>query len=285
MAQSSDGCGEPRSAPGARALTSTRLVARAPSTAEVFILNQPLEPWPERIDPLHDPPGVVAHHLKKYEFASQLVRGLVIDVACGVGYGTAYLATATARIVGVEIAAEAIAIARHRYRAESTWFVQADAEHLPISDGVADAITCFEGIEHFVSPDGHLDEVVRVLKPVGIYLVSTPHPDANPHGEENPYHLHEFEPERFETMLRTRFADVTILGQHRLQTPVHRTAQRLDVLGLRRSKLLRPFVKRISRSMLQTAPVEEASLADFVIKPFVGSATEYVAVCRVPIRT
>jgi SAM-dependent methyltransferase len=248
-------------------------------------LSQPFEAWPERIDPLHAPPGVVAHHLKKYEFASRLVRGLVIDVACGVGYGTAYLATATARIVGVEIAGEAIAIARQRYRAASTWFVQADAEHLPISDGIADAITCFEGIEHFMSPDGHLDEVVRVLKPGGVYLVSTPHPDANPHGEENPYHLHEFEPERFERMLRTRFVDVTILGQHRLQTPAHRTAQRLDVLGVRRSKLLRPLVKRISRSLLKTAPVEEASLADFVIEPFVGTATEYVAVCRVATRT
>jgi ubiquinone/menaquinone biosynthesis C-methylase UbiE len=204
----------------------------------------------------------------------------VIDVACGVGYGTDYLAPSTSRIFGVEIADEAIAIARERYRRGNAWFVQADAEHLPFPDAVADAVTCFEGIEHFVHPEIHLNEVVRVLKSAGLYLVSTPHPDANPHGEENPYHLHEFEPERFESMLRAQFADVTMLGQRRLQSGSHRTAQRLDILGLRRSKLLRPLAKRISRSMLKTTPVEEATLEDFVIEPFEDAATEYVAVSR-----
>jgi SAM-dependent methyltransferase len=248
-------------------------------------VSQLHEVWPERIDPLREPPGVVAHHLKKYEFAREHVGGFVIDVACGVGYGTAYLAPVTERIVGVEIATEALAIARERYRSASTCFVQADAELLPFSDGAADAITCFEGIEHFIDPDGHLEEVVRVLKPDGVYLVSTPHPDANPHGEDNPYHLHEFQPERFEFMLQTRFAEVSILGQRRLQTPSHLAAQRLDILGLRRSNLFRPLVKRISRSALRTVPVDDATVADFVIEPFGRAATEYVAVCRLPTRT
>ena len=241
------------------------------------------EAWPERIDPLTAPPGVVAHHLKKYEFARGYVRGLVIDVACGVGYGTDFLAPSTVRIVGVEIAHDAIAVARERYRRGNAWFVQGDAEHLPLAIAVADAVTCFEGIEHFGDPEAHLDEVMRVLKPAGVYLVSTPHPDANPHGDENPYHLHEFEPERFEAMLRDRFAQVTMLGQRRVQTAAHRTAQRFDILGLRRSKLLRPVTKWVSRSALKTAPVEDATVDDFVIEPFEKTALEYVGVCRGPV--
>lgn len=248
-------------------------------------MSESHETWPERIDPLREPPGVVAHHLKKYEFARGYVRGLVIDVACGVGYGTDFLAPSTVTIVGLEIAGEAIAIARERYRKDNAWFVQGDAAQLPFPNAVADVITCFEGIEHFRDPEAHLGEVVRVLKPDGAYLVSTPHPDANPHGEDNPYHLHEFLPEHFESMLRGRFAEVAMLGQRRLQTAAHRTAQRLDVLGLRRSRLLRPLARWLSRSALKTTPVDEATLADFVIEPFEGAATEYVAVCQNAIGT
>lgn len=94
-------------------------------------VTDPHEAWPERIDPRREPPGVVAHHLKKYEFARGQVSGLVLDVASGVGYGTYFLAPSTSMIVGVEIAEETITVARERYRKDNAWFVQADAEHLP----------------------------------------------------------------------------------------------------------------------------------------------------------
>jgi SAM-dependent methyltransferase len=234
---------------------------------------------PERIDPLKELPGIVAHHMKKYEFARGRLSGTVIDVACGVGYGSEFLGPACARVVGVEIAGEAITIARARYRRDQVWFVQGDAEHLPFPDGSADAITCFEGIEHFSDPEGHLSEVTRVLKPEGTYFVSTPHPEAHVHGADNPFHLHEFDPERFDSMLRGRFDQVSMFGQFRVQSEAHRTAQKLDLLGLRRVAWLRPLAKMVSRTALGTAPTEDATLEDFEITPFQGRASEYVAVC------
>ena len=234
---------------------------------------------PERIDPLKELPGVVAHHLKKYEFARAQLDGTVVDVACGVGYGTEFLGPACDRAIGVEIAAEAIAIARDRYRHDDVWFVQGDAEHLPFPDASADAVTCFEGIEHFEDPDRHLDEMVRILKPGGRYLVSTPNPVTNPHDHENPFHLHQFHVSRMEAMLTSRFETVRMLGQYRLQTPTHRASQRLDVLGVRRWKILRPITKSLSRRLLRTAPTDEATLDDFTIRAFAPDALEYVAVC------
>ena len=68
--------------------------------------------WPERIDPLATEPGIVAHHLKKYEFALTYVTGMVIDVACGVGYGTHHLGGSVDRAVGLDLDASAIQIAR-----------------------------------------------------------------------------------------------------------------------------------------------------------------------------
>jgi SAM-dependent methyltransferase len=239
-------------------------------------------PWPERIDPATTVPGVVAYHLAKYRFARERVHGLVIDVACGVGYGTSFLAETVEALIGVELANEAIQIARSLYATDNCRFLQGNAECLPFDDDVADAITCFEGIEHFKEPGAHLDEVARVLREDGSYLVSTPHPHAHTHGEDNPFHLHEFEPAQFEAMLRARFQDVTMFGQFRVQTDAHRTAQKLDVLGIRKIAWLRPLAKTVSRAALKTVPVEEATLDDFEIRPFEGEATEYVAVCTGP---
>src|SRR5205085_8353773 len=55
---------------------------------------------PERIVPDETSPGIVALHLKRYEFAAPLCRDAdVLDAGCGVGYGSAFLA-ASARWVG-----------------------------------------------------------------------------------------------------------------------------------------------------------------------------------------
>jgi hypothetical protein len=102
------------------------------------------------------------------------------------------------------------------------------------------------------------------------------------HGDDNPFHLHEFERERFEALLHTQFREVSMFGQFRVQSDAHRTAQKLDVLGLRKVAWLRPLAKKLSRTALKTAPTDEATLDDFEIRPFEGEATEYVAVCTHP---
>jgi SAM-dependent methyltransferase len=242
-----------------------------------------VSPWPERIDPENTEPGIVAHHLAKYRFARGFVRDLVVDAGCGVGYGAADLAAAGGSVIGVEIDEGAVSLASSRYGSNKVRFVRGDVERLPLRGSAAGAITCFEAIEHLRDPRGHLSEVARVLGPDGVYLVSTPVPGAHPHAAENPFHLHEWGPREFRELLRSRFDDVTLMGQFRVQTRSHRAAQRADVLGLRRSRLLRPIAKMTSRSLFRTAPVEEASLKDFEVRELAPGASEYVAVCRGPV--
>jgi SAM-dependent methyltransferase len=49
-----------------------------------------------------------------------------------------------------------------------------DAPGLPLADGVADVVIMSELIEHLVDPDGAVAEALRVLRPGGSLLLSTP---------------------------------------------------------------------------------------------------------------
>ena len=52
--------------------------------------------------------------------------------------------------------------------------VVADAHHLPIGDGLVNAVICTEVLEHLENPIGALAEIKRVLANDGILILSTP---------------------------------------------------------------------------------------------------------------
>src|SRR5437762_3641328 len=64
-------------------------------------------------------------HLERYEFARQnLVGGTLLDIACGVGYGTALLAQnpGVSNALGVDISDEAVRYAAKRYGSDQIAF-------------------------------------------------------------------------------------------------------------------------------------------------------------------
>lgn len=238
---------------------------------------------PERIDPEHEPPGVVAHHTKKYKFAdAEFGAGFILDVGCGVGYGAALLSRHGRRIIGVDLAPEALAVATARYSLDGVAFLQANGEQLPFRDGVFDGVTCFETIEHLRNPELHLAETARILKPDGVYIISTPRPGMGGAPGLNPHHYNEFGADTLLSLLDPYFAEVVLLGQRRRQSVFHRLAQRADFLGLRRFKFLRPLARCICR-LLGTNPIESVGVNDFVIDEQGATlGTEFVVVCRRP---
>jgi len=235
---------------------------------------------PERIVPDETEPGILAIHLKRYEFALPYCGGKdVLDAACGVGYGTAVLSESARRAVGVDRDPAAIAYARMHYERSNTEFLERDLNRLEFPDESFDVVCSFETIEHLDEHERFLADVRRLLRPAGLFIVSTPRVDETTASPANPFHRVEFSREDFERLLSRFFANIDIYGQHRLQTRRHRLLQRLDVLGLRRRLT---FLRPASR-LLGTAPMAEVSTDGIAIdKAQLDRAAEFVAVCRRP---
>jgi SAM-dependent methyltransferase len=235
---------------------------------------------PERIVPDEVPAGILALHLKRYDFARDLCRGAaVLDAGCGVGYGTAYLAEVAASVVGVDVSRDAIEYARSHYAGPRTRFEVMDLTALAFPDATFDAVCSFETLEHVHEPRAAVREVARVLKREGVYVVSTPRVERTCATPENPFHEVEYAPEDFSALLRESFDRVALYGQRRLETRRHRVLRRLDVLGLRR----RSALLRRAAVVTGTAPTTDVTLDDVVIeRDALDGASELVAVCRSP---
>ena len=234
--------------------------------------------YPERIVPDETEPGIVALHLKRYEFAAPWCHGAeVLDAGCGVGYGSAFLGEVAARVVGIDRDEPAIAYARARYSRPNIEFRVADVLALDFPDASFDAVCSFETIEHLDDPEGFVAETARVLRPDGVLLLSTPRADETTTAPANPFHRVELSRSDFEALLRRFFGEVELYGQRRLQTARHRLLQRADVLGLRKRLT---FLRPASR-LLGTAPMAEVTAKGIVIeRDGLDRATELVAVCR-----
>ena len=238
-----------------------------------------MSPVPERIVPDATEPGIVALHLKRYEFAQPFCAGRdVLDAGCGVGYGTAFLAETARHVVGVDRSTEAIAYARARYARPNVEFAVGDLLELDAPDDTFDVVCCFETIEHLTDQDRFLEEMRRVLRPGGTLLVSTPRAEVAAAASSNPFHERELSATEFEVLLGRHFGDVDLYGQRRHQTARHRALQRADVLGLRKRL---SFLRPLGRRLLGTPAMADVESDQIEIAPGrLDDATELVAVCQ-----
>jgi SAM-dependent methyltransferase len=135
--------------------------------------------------------GTLKLHFERYAFAKQnLVPGTLLDMACGVGYGTAMLALENPQIskaVGVDVSPAAVDYARQRYAGGPVIYESGDA--LTYSPGfLFDNIVSLETVEHVENPARLFARFSGLLAPGGRLIASvpvTPSVDANPHHKNN----------------------------------------------------------------------------------------------------
>lgn len=140
----------------------------------------------------HKGSGIYGEHIARYEAATGIVTGKrVLDIASGSGYGTALLAQYAEIAVGVDVSAEAINFSKREYKLNNTIFKKSNGKTIPYNDNEFDVVVSFETIEHLEDVSLFMDEVKRVLKDDGIFILSTP--NEKEFSEGNHFHLHEFQ--------------------------------------------------------------------------------------------
>ena len=176
----------------------------------------------ERIIPGQVDVDLLNEHVARYTFAARLARGKrVLDAGCGAGYGSAELAQTADSVVGVDRAPEAVDFARATYGLPNLRFEQASCEALPHPGGSFDLVVAFEVIEHLDNWREFLLEAHRVLAPAGQIVISTPNKlyyteSRGPTGA-NPFHVHEFDFEEFQSELHGVFAHVSMYLENHIE--------------------------------------------------------------------
>jgi 2-polyprenyl-3-methyl-5-hydroxy-6-metoxy-1,4-benzoquinol methylase len=174
----------------------------------------------ERVIPdrFHIQDRILQEHLDRYRYAARQLRQfidehrerpnaslidaamplMVLDLPCGVGYGSALIAEQVgASVYGIDIDEETIEYAREKYGDNltkdygCTTFMTGDMidevnwPYLPLMD----ATVCFEGIEHVDDQKFAARRIAQVTREGGLIFVSTPRRDGPGGGSE--YHTRE----------------------------------------------------------------------------------------------
>jgi SAM-dependent methyltransferase len=169
----------------------------------------------ERLDPqTTDDVHNKALHLERYHWAAQHVHSDdVLDIACGLGYGSAMLSGSARapRVLGVDRSPEAVETAAARHGSDRVSFqVVEDAETVSLGDRRFSTIVSLETLEHLEHPVAFLRRMHALLTPGGKLIVSAP---VRENPGDNPFHLHCFKHDTLRAVVSEGFEIETELDQ------------------------------------------------------------------------
>lgn len=157
---------------------------------------------------------LVNEHLLRYNLVKQFVDNkIVLDIACGSGYGSNLLAKGAKRVIGVDVDDIVISQAKESYEANNLEFLVSSGLDLKLDNKSIDIVVSLETVEHFTASEQirFIKELKRVLKPNGLLLMSTPNSEASKH--KNPWHKKELTELEFSSLLKSEFTDLEIFKQ------------------------------------------------------------------------
>jgi SAM-dependent methyltransferase len=132
-------------------------------------------------------------HEVVYERLAERCAGRdVLEAGCGEGYGADLIADVARRVIGLDYDESAVAHVRARY--PRVQMHHGNLAELPLGDCTVDVVVNFQVIEHLWDQGQFAAECLRVLRPGGVLLMSTPNRITFSPGRDtpiNPFHTRE----------------------------------------------------------------------------------------------
>ncbi len=149
--------------------------------------------------------GIQPDHKARYEWAASRIGegGKIIDLGCGIGYGTAMLSDRVGRygcVLGFERSVESLDFANAHYERDNIEWINADLDgkRIPFCHKTYDAATAFEIIEHLADPKPLLESI-----PAQRLFASVPNESVIPYSPETaPFHQRHYTAEQFNELLK-----------------------------------------------------------------------------------
>ncbi|PJB20593.1 MAG: hypothetical protein CO117_00435 [Flavobacteriaceae bacterium CG_4_9_14_3_um_filter_33_16] len=159
---------------------------------------------------------IAIEHLHRYALALNYVKNkIVLDIACGEGYGSFLISNKSKQVYGVDINEETIQFASQKYKNNNLTFLKGSTSKIPLEDNTVEVIISFETIEHHDEHDQMMLEIKRVLKPDGIVIMSSPDKlyYSDKRNYKNIFHVKELYKNEFKILVEKYFNEVQMLSQ------------------------------------------------------------------------
>ncbi len=138
---------------------------------------------------------MLAEHRARYRLVARTLRGRVLDLGCGTGYGCQELAAASAvrEVVGLDRSEEALDLARRYYADPKVTYAACDLLRHDWESGRGrfDAVVAFEVLEHLDHEGPFWTGIERLFHAAGILWLSTPLGRGRGMPAADPFHVHQ----------------------------------------------------------------------------------------------
>lgn len=113
-------------------------------------------------------------HRHRYSLLDEVVKEkLVLDAACGSGYGSYIISRNARMVIGIDISKEAVDFCKQNYTNSNLKYMQMSVAKMDFEDNIFDVVVSFETIEHlpYTLQCDFLKEITRVIKKDGLLII------------------------------------------------------------------------------------------------------------------